>query len=117
MPENTVYVGRGTKWGNPFCVMGKNPYLFCDASHRRKILGEWVIYDFEQTTPSTVGMAVEMYRRWLTHELNEAGIVRPCLLTLEDIRRELCGKNLACWCRTDQPCHADVLLELANGQE
>jgi hypothetical protein len=24
------------------------------------------------------------------------------------------GKNLACWCRPDQPCHADVLLEIAN---
>jgi len=24
------------------------------------------------------------------------------------------GKNLACWCALDQPCHADVLLELAN---
>lgn len=30
------------------------------------------------------------------------------------IRRELRGKNLACWCPLDQPCHADVLLELAN---
>jgi len=28
--------------------------------------------------------------------------------------KELSGKNLACWCRLDQPCHADVLLELAN---
>jgi len=27
---------------------------------------------------------------------------------------ELRGKNLACWCPLDQPCHADVLLELAN---
>jgi hypothetical protein len=27
---------------------------------------------------------------------------------------ELRGQNLACWCRLDQPCHADVLLELAN---
>jgi hypothetical protein len=27
---------------------------------------------------------------------------------------ELRGKNLACWCRLDQSCHADVLLELAN---
>lgn len=27
---------------------------------------------------------------------------------------ELRGKNLACWCRLDQPCHADVLLQLAN---
>lgn len=25
------------------------------------------------------------------------------------------GKDLACWCRLDQPCHADVLLEMANG--
>jgi hypothetical protein len=31
-------------------------------------------------------------------------------LPLERLR----GKNLACWCRLDQPCHADVLLELAN---
>lgn len=28
--------------------------------------------------------------------------------------KELRGKNLACWCSLDQPCHADVLLELAN---
>lgn len=34
--------------------------------------------------------------------------------TTRDIRRELRGKNLACWCPLDQPCHADVLLELAN---
>ena len=28
---------------------------------------------------------------------------------------ELAGRDLACWCPLDQPCHADVLLELANG--
>jgi len=28
---------------------------------------------------------------------------------------ELKGKDLACWCSLDQPCHADVLLALANG--
>jgi len=27
---------------------------------------------------------------------------------------ELRGKNLACWCKPGEPCHADVLLELAN---
>lgn len=26
------------------------------------------------------------------------------------------GKNLACWCSLDSPCHADVLLELANAE-
>ncbi len=31
-----------------------------------------------------------------------------------DIRATLRGKNLACWCPLDGPCHADVLLEVAN---
>ena len=31
-----------------------------------------------------------------------------------DIQKDLRGKNLACWCRMDMPCHADVLLEIAN---
>jgi hypothetical protein len=30
------------------------------------------------------------------------------------VRRELAGRDLACWCPLDQPCHADVLLDLAN---
>ena len=33
------------------------------------------------------------------------------------VRRELRWKNLACWCRAGLPCHADVLLEIANGAE
>lgn len=32
----------------------------------------------------------------------------------QTVREELGGKNLACWCPLDQPCHADVLLALAN---
>jgi hypothetical protein len=31
-----------------------------------------------------------------------------------EARRELRGKNLACWCAPDAPCHADVLIEIAN---
>jgi hypothetical protein len=34
--------------------------------------------------------------------------------TIDDVKRELKGKNLACFCRLDQPCHADVLLGIAN---
>ena len=34
--------------------------------------------------------------------------------TTEDVQRELAGRDLACWCPLDQPCHADVLLRLAN---
>lgn len=33
------------------------------------------------------------------------------------VRRELAGRDLACWCPLDQPCHADVLLEVANPKE
>jgi hypothetical protein len=34
----------------------------------------------------------------------------------EKVRRELRGKKLACWCALDEPCHADVLLEIANAE-
>lgn len=51
--------------------------------------------------------AVERYREWLDGRVT--GPERPT--SFEDLR----GKNLACWCRPGDPCHADVLLELANG--
>ena len=35
-------------------------------------------------------------------------------VTVEDARRELQGRNLACYCALDVPCHADVLIEIAN---
>jgi hypothetical protein len=50
--------------------------------------------------------AVALYRQRLAEhpELAEAA------------RRELAGKDLACWCDPDELCHADVLLEVANGE-
>lgn len=50
--------------------------------------------------------AVHLYRGWLANQL-AAGT-----LDLAELR----GKSLACWCRLDQECHADVLLELANAE-
>ena len=35
-------------------------------------------------------------------------------VSVASVRRDLAGKDLACWCPLDAPCHADVLLELAN---
>ena len=35
---------------------------------------------------------------------------------VDDVRRELAGLDLACWCAPDEPCHADVLLTLANDE-
>ena len=42
--------------------------------------------------------AIRLYREWLVGK------------DLSELR----GKDLACYCPLDQPCHADVLLELAN---
>lgn len=51
---------------------------------------------------------VRLFREYLDRP-EQAQLVR-------DIRAELSGKNLACWCPLDgKPCHADVLLKIANG--
>ena len=96
MPPNTIYVGRGSRWGNPFPA-------------RRIILsaeqgGRDAIYE---TTPQE---SVCMFRHWL--EATAVGRHRAA-----SARRDLRGKNLACWCPLGQPCHADVLLEIANAAE
>ncbi len=48
--------------------------------------------------------AVSAFREWLP--------AHPYFVAM--VRRDLAGKNLACWCKPGAPCHADVLLELAN---
>jgi len=59
------------------------------------------------------GMSREQAVAHYRHMLMKAGIAGEADRAI--IRAELRGKNLACWCPLDQPCHADVLLELANG--
>lgn len=49
--------------------------------------------------------AVRLYREWLASQ--------PELVAAA--RSELAGRELACWCRPDELCHADVLLSVANG--
>ena len=53
--------------------------------------------------------AVELFERALTKV--DATTLR---YDVADVRRELAGRDLACWCPLDEPCHADVLLRLAN---
>jgi hypothetical protein len=52
--------------------------------------------------------AVANYRRDLL-----AGKLR---VSVEDVLCELKGRDLACWCPLDGPCHADVLIEIANAK-
>jgi hypothetical protein len=58
--------------------------------------------------PLDIGRA-EAVRRYKEDLL--AGRLR---ITVEDVRRELRGRDLACYCKPDELCHADVLLEIAN---
>ena len=85
MPENTVSVCRPGKFGNPFAVT-------------------------DERTPAA---AVIAFRTWLTVDGCTADIPEKKQAILDSLH-ELAGKNLACWCKEGAPCHADVLLELAN---
>ena len=53
----------------------------------------------------TAEKAIALYEQHLANNFNE-----------RDIRHCLRGKDLACWCALDQPCHADVLLRIANSR-
>ena len=113
MPKGTVYVGRPGRFGNPFKIVGD--MIYGDASHRRTILNPWVHIeptrnDFVDWTLPLQDVVVILYINWLAGNDKNNIIPPPTKNDLEILR----GKKLACWCRLDQKCHADVLLELAN---
>ena len=58
--------------------------------------------------PLELGRA-EAVRRYRDDLL--AGRLKVCV---DDVKRELRGRDLACYCPLDEPCHADVLLAVAN---
>ena len=93
----TVYVGRPTKWGNPFKVTGEDGHWF-------------VINDYDEPLVSfinkedAIACCVENYKEYISHEHN---------LGIKNIS-DLVGKNLSCWCSQNCLCHADILLELAT---
>lgn len=103
MPEGAIYVGRPSKWGNPFYIGGKaHVYM----------LGCW----FQEDVPDAA-TATHMFEDWLTQQVNSRreGDWYRNNLRVSLSSGELRGKDLACWCRLDQPCHADVLLKFADG--
>lgn len=82
-PQDAVYVGRPTKWGNPF-------------SHLPSTAAKFKVKTREE--------AIQRYTQWLfSKEPSE----------FQQIKQELRGKDLVCWC-APKPCHADILLEIAN---
>jgi hypothetical protein len=100
MPEDAAYVGRPTVFGNPFRA-GVN---FCGPT----------IQCFYSPADLT-----KQYRLWATadtlHPLFwDSGLITAHTALKVSLGR-LAGLDLACWCPLGQPCHADVLLEMANG--
>ena len=95
MPGSAVYVGRPSRWGNPFSAMecGRR---YPSLTHEQ--VSQFIVNEFR-------------YDLRARH---------PEYPSTEEIRAELRGKDLACWCPLEDergkrfPCHADVLLELAN---
>jgi hypothetical protein len=101
MPEGAVNVTRPTIWGNPFVC--DDPSKAVEA-YRRHCKGGTQLFDMGG--PGGLRFAKNMHPNalhwawpdWLRTHLHR-----------------LRGKDLVCWCPLDAPCHADVLLEIANG--
>lgn len=110
LPPNTVYVGRGTKWGNPFRAYSELKYQMV-VDDRTSTVKDMVL---ERRTPENWrAMTTKAVELFALH-IGPLGLYE---IDYSEIRAELAGKNLACWCPLDQPCHADVLLEIANREE
>lgn len=93
MPPGTVYVGRPTKWGNPWT--GNEPAAI--RSDREGTF--WLVLETDEA-------AVAMFRAFMLGRRDFQAMARS----------DLAGKDLACWCPLDHSCHADVLLEIANSE-
>lgn len=110
MPPKTIVVDRSTGFGNPFPVV-KGKSWQGGVEKAIWAIGTWSgpAMWFKDTKEEAVRLSVDAFRAWITHEQQATLLAR--------VKKELRGKNLACWCPLDQPCHADVLLELANGSK
>ena len=93
LPPDTVSVARPGRWGNPFSVVPDAP--------PGSPVGERYI------AMPTVVEAVAAFRHWVLETPAGQRLAQEARLALR-------GKNLACWCPLDGPCHAEVLLDIAN---
>ncbi|SIE19132.1 DUF4326 domain-containing protein [Mycobacteroides abscessus] len=97
-PKGAVVVSRPSRWGNPWVVHVHNP----SCGPELLACPDYIADDRADATTK--------YRHAVLYPL--AG--QPHVPTPDEIRAELAGRDLACYCPLDQPCHGDVLLEIAN---
>ncbi len=105
-PENTVSVARPGRYGNPFrvgerAVINDATAVIVGNSNRQS----FIVRDRSH--------AVELYQEAVGGRIWVSDPNHPFIPRGHEIA-ELRGKNLMCFCPLDQPCHADVLLEIAN---
>lgn len=100
-----VNCARPSKWGNPYVVSAPDPFGPGWMSQARVV--ELYRLGIEQ------GYLTVPYTR-LTPEQRGDGMHSFGAHPIDQVVHQLRGKNLACWCKPGEPCHADVLLELAN---
>ena len=99
MPKRIQMHRRKGGWrkDNPHAVIVSRPHEFANPFR---------VGDPDPFNPGVVmdnDLATANFRN---HALTDAGWA--------NVRAQLRGKDLACWCALDQTCHADVLLEIAN---
>lgn len=102
-PEGAIVVSRPTRWGNPN-----------DWRLDQPVYGPVVYADGERNDDPT--RYNDAQRRQWSVDHYEAGVRQGWngYPTVDEIREHLGGHDLLCWCPVGQPCHADVLLRLAN---
>ena len=113
MPAGAIYVGRPSLWGNPYPV-NEIRGMFPHQSREEALRTSLRLYREELTHwgMSSDYAHVVSEARWERHS---AAITQTGARNLGEYAAiVLRGKDLACWCPLDQPCHADVLLELAS---
>jgi hypothetical protein len=111
-PPNAVHVARGTRWGNPFKpfqkVIIRNFDLCCRTYEQVEF--KWANESI-LICCGDVDHCLALYRaKALSDECHRSASI----FGKDDPWKDLRGKDLICWCDLDKPCHADILLELAN---
>jgi hypothetical protein len=106
MPDNAKYVGRPTKWGNPFRLT-VDGYIQCYSTNRT-ILDPWIMWSY--SSGFELKDILDLYCQWLKGELKNIAPYLPNPPSIEELK----GKDLACFCSLDLPCHVDVIIEKIN---
>lgn len=110
MPANTVKVCRPGKWGNPFRIGG----YFKVGGVGKAPFGTWLWMERAIWKPADIDDALATGFMLVENQSQAVEMFERLMKFHPWDVEELRGKNLACWCKPGTPCHADVLINIAN---